>query len=162
MKQYITGTVNAVKINGYSDIEHAKRYDSIKSIQCDINFFKGEILAIVDSRDGFYCVKGFAMPDLSFWVSQQYITVEGDSERRLISKLSQYEHDRWSHWMKYMFSKCSEQEDGTCIIPADLVIRWKRQMNTEYSALPSREQESDIDGAKQIMEIVKNELQVQI
>lgn len=52
-------------------------------------------------------------------------------------------HKSWSGWMKYLFSKSSYQEDGSVIIPAPLVARWTRQMNTDYGDLEEEEKDSD-------------------
>lgn len=59
-------------------------------------------------------------------------------------------HRQWSGWMRYLFSKCdstmplvlSALEDGSLIIPAEFVTRWKRQMETPYAQLSESEQES--------------------
>ncbi len=53
------------------------------------------------------------------------------------------QHIIWSHWMRYQFSKCEPREDGSLVIPADLVERWKRQMDTAYCDLSEDEKESD-------------------
>jgi hypothetical protein len=61
----------------------------------------------------------------------------------LIEAMAAYAHAAWSGWMRYLFSNCTENEDGTCTIPAWAVERWKRQMNTPYDLLPESEKESD-------------------
>ena len=53
------------------------------------------------------------------------------------------EHEIWSAWMKYMFSKGVKNDDGTWTMPAWAVERWARQMNTPYSGLSEQERESD-------------------
>jgi len=68
-------------------------------------------------------------------------------------KLADYAHSSWSHWMKYLFSKSEEQDDGSVVIPKDLVERWKRQMKTSYSELPEKEKASDRDEANKIKKI---------
>ena len=63
------------------------------------------------------------------------------------------QHQIWSHWMKYMFTKCdfvlpimiSALQDGSCIIQKDDVERWARQMNTDYKDLTEKEKQSDRD-----------------
>ena len=51
-------------------------------------------------------------------------------------------HDQWSNWMKYLFSKSVENvNDGSVLIPAELVERWKRQANTLYEELSEDETE---------------------
>jgi hypothetical protein len=72
----------------------------------------------------------------------------------LLDALSNYAHDAWSGWMKYMFSKSTKNEDGSVTIPSSLVDRWTRQMNTSYWELPETEKESDRDEARKMLEIV--------
>lgn len=52
------------------------------------------------------------------------------------------QHKIWANWMDYQFSLCQEQTDGSLIIPADRVARWKRQLATPYDALTEAERES--------------------
>lgn len=73
--------------------------------------------------------------------------------------LAEYAHEAWSGWMRYMFSKCHVNHDGSMVIPKDLVERWTRQMSTPYDELPISERESDIKEANQIMDIVTNHVQ---
>ena len=58
-------------------------------------------------------------------------------------KLSAIEHERWSHWQKYLHSKCIEQDDGSLVIPSELVARWARLMKLNYSDLSEDEKDSD-------------------
>jgi hypothetical protein len=75
-------------------------------------------------------------------------------ELALRERLARYAHEAWMGWMKYMFSKCVHNPDGTLTIPAPLVERWTRQMKTPYFSLPEEERESDRAEARKIMEIV--------
>lgn len=61
------------------------------------------------------------------------------------------QHQIWAHWMKYVFSICPQQEDGSVIIPADKVERWKRQVNTPYQDLSEKEKESDRHQADKVL-----------
>ena len=61
----------------------------------------------------------------------------------LREQLAALEHEQWSGWMKYLFEKSKEDDDGCAKIPASLVARWKRQMNTSYTDLTEHEKESD-------------------
>ncbi len=58
--------------------------------------------------------------------------------------LAYIEHERWSKWMKYLFTKGIFNTDGSFTINADFVERWKRQSETPYNELPYNERESDI------------------
>lgn len=53
------------------------------------------------------------------------------------------QHQIWAHWMDYQFGLCEEREDGSLVIPADRVARWKRQLATAYDELSEAERESD-------------------
>lgn len=53
------------------------------------------------------------------------------------------QHQIWGHWMEYQFSLCEEQGDGSLVIPAEKVERWKRQLATSYDELSEAERESD-------------------
>ena len=66
--------------------------------------------------------------------------------------LADKQHDIWSHWMKYMFSICTDNADGSVTIPSEKVVRWKRQMETEYWLLSESERRSDLDMADYILE----------
>ncbi len=69
-------------------------------------------------------------------------------------KIAAVQHEVWSHWMKYLFSVCVENEDGSCTIPADKVQRWTRQLNTPYNALMDKEKESDREQADKVLAIL--------
>ena len=69
----------------------------------------------------------------------------------LVEFLADYAHGAWSDWMKYMFGKSTINADGTCTIPAGLVQRWQRQMNTFYADLSETEKESDRNEARMIL-----------
>lgn len=77
---------------------------------------------------------------------------------RIVDKLADYEHDRWSKWQKYLFSKCIFNKDGNLIIPKEYVDRWTRQMNTNYDNLSNEEKNSDIKEANRIIECIKDEV----
>lgn len=61
----------------------------------------------------------------------------------VLQQLAAVEHERWSHWQRYLHSKCARREDGSLIIPAELVDRWEGQMETPYFDLSFEEQLSD-------------------
>lgn len=77
---------------------------------------------------------------------------------RIVDKLADYEHNRWSRWQKYLFSKCIFNKDGSLIIPKEYVDRWTRQMNTNYDNLSNEEKSSDIKEANRIIERIKDEV----
>ena len=74
-------------------------------------------------------------------------------EHLLQELLAEYAHAAWSGWMQYMFSKSMLHADGSVTIPASLVQRWTRQMNTLYKDLPEVEQRSDLEEAEKMIRI---------
>lgn len=64
-------------------------------------------------------------------------------KQHLIEELAAIEHERWSHWQRYMHAQCESGPDGSLTIPAELVRRWTTQMNTPYAELSEEEKESD-------------------
>lgn len=77
-------------------------------------------------------------------------------------QLAELCHEQWSGWMKYLFSKCdftmstvlSALENGSALIPKELVDRWARQMNTEYKNLSGEEKESDRAEADKFLTLI--------
>lgn len=61
----------------------------------------------------------------------------------LIEELAAAEHERWSHWQRYLHAQCQPGSDGSLRIPAELAGQWARQMSTPYMELPEREKASD-------------------
>ena len=77
----------------------------------------------------------------------------------LLEELAALEHDRWSHWQRYLHSKCQPGADGTLTIPADLVAHWREQMTTEYSALSEDEKESDREQVRSYLSVIATALE---
>ena len=75
----------------------------------------------------------------------------------LIEKLAALQHEIWSHWMKYLFEVSTLNKDGTVTIPADKVVRWKRQMNTDYENLSIEEQESDKEQSIKVIKMISKQ-----
>ena len=73
----------------------------------------------------------------------------------LIDRLAAIEHERWSHWQRYMHGKATRQDDGALLIPADLVARWEKQIATSYADLPADEQESDKEQVERYLPIIE-------
>jgi len=69
----------------------------------------------------------------------------------LIELLADIQHLIWSHWMRYLFSVCEKQPDGTYMIPVGLVERWQRQMQMQYDELSEEEKSSDRNEAMKII-----------
>ena len=60
-----------------------------------------------------------------------------------VEDLADIEHQRWSHWQRYLHGKGTPQPDGSLLLPEDQVSRWTRQMSTAYADLSEKEKESD-------------------
>lgn len=73
----------------------------------------------------------------------------------MIELLSEYAHDAWAGWMRYLFSKSTINADGTVTIPKWAVERWRRQIGTKYSDLSDSEKMSDRKEAETILSIVQ-------
>lgn len=73
---------------------------------------------------------------------------------KLIERLADIEHQRWSHWQRYMHSKCEREPGGSLIIPRELVAQWERQIATAYDDLTEAEKESDRDQVRRYLPTV--------
>ena len=61
----------------------------------------------------------------------------------LLEKLSDIEHQRWCHWQRFMHDQGKRMPDGSLLLPAGLVSKWDRLIETPYSKLTDKERESD-------------------
>lgn len=81
--------------------------------------------------------------------------------KELTEKFAEYAHKQWSGWMKYFFSKSLQNPDGSAIIPAWAVYRWKRQMKTAYAELLEEEKENDRDEAIGMIKVLNEVLHLE-
>lgn len=79
----------------------------------------------------------------------------------LTEKLAYIEHERWSHWQRYVHDHGRRQPDGSLSIPAELADRWQRQFETQYSALNAEEKQSDRDQVARYLPTVLAALDIQ-
>lgn len=78
----------------------------------------------------------------------------------LRERIAELQHQQWSGWMEYLFSKCIQSGIGTgedVVIPAEFAQRWVRQMQTEYDDLPENEKESDRIEADKYLPLIRQE-----
>jgi hypothetical protein len=61
----------------------------------------------------------------------------------ILEDLAHLQHEQWSGWMQYLFSKNKINDDGSFTIPKEFVERWKRQIETKYKDLSESEKEAD-------------------
>lgn len=98
------------------------------------------------------------------------VLAEGESEPRygirkapvdgLREKVAALQHEQWSGWMEYLFSKCLQSAKGTgedVVIPSEFAQLWVRQMQTPYMELPDNEKESDRIEADKYLPIITSE-----
>ena len=72
----------------------------------------------------------------------------------MIESLAAIEHERWSHWQRYLHSKGKLLPDGSLSLPAELVARWERQMAQAYADLPEAEKHSDRDQVRKYLDVI--------
>jgi len=72
-------------------------------------------------------------------------TLSPEAFAELTEALAAIEHERWSHWQRYLHGKGIKQADGSLVLPPDLVSKWERQMSTPYADLSVSEKQSDRD-----------------
>lgn len=76
-------------------------------------------------------------------------------ESLMLEALADLEHARWSGWQEHLHSQCEKNPDGSLTIPAKLVEKWERQINTKYKELSEREKESDRKEARKTVKLIK-------
>ena len=80
---------------------------------------------------------------------------EIESVEQLVEALARVEHERWSHWQRYLHGQCEMLDgSGALRIPAHLVARWSRQTETEYDELSEEEKESDREQVRRYLPLV--------
>jgi hypothetical protein len=72
----------------------------------------------------------------------------------VVEKIADLAHERWSGWMKYLFSKCYVTDEIGVLLPPGLVERWQRQMETDYADLTDAEKESDREEARAYLRLI--------
>lgn len=72
-----------------------------------------------------------------------------------IEKLAKLAHEQWSGWMKYLFSKCSMNRQGDCVIPREYWKALRRQQETSYEDLSEEEKEGDRIEARKVLDVMK-------
>jgi hypothetical protein len=83
------------------------------------------------------------------------VVLEDDT---LLEHLASIEHERWSHWQKYLHEQCMTGADGSLTIPAELARRWSEQMSTPYDELSEEEKESDREQVRLYLPVIAEAL----
>ena len=73
---------------------------------------------------------------------------------RLVERLASAEHERWAHWQRHMHDQGRLLDDGSLILPAELVARWESQIARSYAELSEAEKDSDRDQVRRYMPIL--------
>lgn len=76
----------------------------------------------------------------------------------MLESLAAIEHERWAHWQKYVHGKCIRQNDGSLLIPPELVERWEQQIGMSYAELTDAEKESDRNQVRRYLPLIKGAL----
>jgi hypothetical protein len=79
-----------------------------------------------------------------------------EERAQLREQLADQEHERWSRWMTYLFSKCKVAEGGNLLIPHESVKHWLRQIETPYSELSEEEKDSDKKEADNTLRLLED------
>lgn len=79
-------------------------------------------------------------------------------DARLLESLAAVEHERWSHWQRYLHSQCQRRSDGSLTIPPEMVDRWSAQASTPYADLTDAEKESDRDQVRRYLPVIADTL----
>lgn len=93
---------------------------------------------------------------------KSHIERDGLASMPVREALADVQHEIWSHWMRYFFTKCQnrqpwlgEGDEGTyTVFPISLANRWTRQMNTPYAELSEQEKNSDREQADKILAVL--------
>lgn len=80
----------------------------------------------------------------------------------LRERLADIEHERWTHWQKYMHGKGTRSENGSLVIPGDLADRWERQCDMSYADLSEEEKQSDREQVDKYLPLLLDALGVRI
>jgi hypothetical protein len=72
----------------------------------------------------------------------------------MMEQLAAVEHERWSHWQRYMHGKGERRPDGSLVFPPQLVKRWDRLMATPYEELTNAERESDREQVRRYLQTI--------
>ena len=84
---------------------------------------------------------------------------EKEHIEKYMEDLADYEHESWADWQKYLFSRCTENPDGSMTIPKELVKRWQRQIDTPYQNLSEQEKQSDRDQIENLIPVLEKILE---
>ena len=79
------------------------------------------------------------------------------NKKELFEKLSDIEHQRWADWQKHLHSKCTKDEEGNLVIPAEYVKSLEQQIVTPYIKLSESDKEKDREQVMRYWHLITEE-----
>ena len=76
------------------------------------------------------------------------------ASNELRERIADMQHRIWTHWMRYFYTQCIPNPDGTFTIPVEKTEHWRRQMTTDYCDLTEKEKDSDRSQADKILKVL--------
>jgi hypothetical protein len=80
------------------------------------------------------------------------------AREQLIERLADLEHERWSKWMTYLFTKGYSRDDGAFVIDPESVDWWQHLIDTPYAELTERSKESDRVEVRKTLAVIEDVL----
>jgi len=77
-------------------------------------------------------------------------------------QLASVQHEIWSHWMKYLYSRWYKVGEERLDIPLEELKRWQRQMQTPYTDLTPKEKDSDREQADKVLNVLVESMGVPV
>lgn len=123
------------------------------------------IVEVAQGLHGAVLEGGFSVPVSEFDEIDPEPIVRREEPTELRERLAEYAHEAWSNWMRWMFNRggmsMTSHVEGEELVywamsPTSFE-RWQQQMNTEFSALPDAEKQSDYVEADKILAIFQGE-----
>lgn len=116
----------------------------------------GKIFDVIWARQAGYDVDLAPLGHPGKWGFMYLDEVEVvDDAPTTVEKVADVQHEIWSNWMRYLFSVCEFNPDGSYTILTHSVERWKKQIKTPYQGLSEREKEGDRAQALKVLETLR-------
>jgi hypothetical protein len=138
--------------------DYSYNFDFTRGIILKINNID-QYITLLDLNTADYRIHGYNDEDISFSVNPMKITFFRIGGKVIYEKKKEYTfnieelgdllHFAWSKWMNYILNDKNELSKeiygnlGLKIFNNDTISRWRKQMNTNYKNLTTKEQDSD-------------------
>ena len=100
------------------------------------------------------------------WCNPKIVKVLSKEQEKLVEKLAEIEHQRWSYWQKYImkesfkitgvFTDDNNKKMIQLEIPKEYWDNWERQIKTSYSELSEEEKDSDREQVGRYWDLISN------